>query len=144
MNFSFRYFDLKTIASKKINNCIEDPKEQFGCIMNFIASKMNCSIPWERQFYSQKLALCESKEELQNYIKLKLDIYNLTYDRELSQCLKSKCFEKVAIPNSKMDFDEELLKYYGWFDEFIGKNISILFFAKTQMNVSIQSFKTSL
>ena len=80
--------------------------------------------PWEKQFYPQKLALCKTKEDLKNYIKLKLDIYNLTYDKELSQCLKAKCYEKQAIPNSKMDFDEELMKYYGWFDEFIGKNIS--------------------
>ena len=65
------------IKKKLVSDCItnKQPKGQFDCVMEFIASKMNCSMNFTNEFYPANLNLCQSKEDLKRYIDIKIDIY---------------------------------------------------------------------
>ena len=74
-------YQLKMSRKKIISNCTTDWRNQrFKCVMNFIISKMNCTIKWKKSYYSTKdVPICQTKEDLKLYFNIKHNIYKADY-----------------------------------------------------------------
>ena len=84
---------------KKVSvfNCTDTQLKRYDCIMNFIASKMNCSIDLEKNYFPKNYSLCTTKEDLQSYYNIRLKIYQGLFDEELKSCHEHKCKQKSWI-----------------------------------------------
>ena len=117
---------LSSKAKKKVINCKPQKSQKYECIMNFIASQMNCSIELEKSYFPEDYPLCQSKEELKSYLDLKLSIYQHHYDDKLQQCLETKCYEKYWIAKHWGDLDKEILGTLPQLAQFKDQNLTVV------------------
>ena len=103
---------------KYLRNCTKDEnKAEYDCTMKFIASKMNCSIVLaEKSFYPEHYPLCETQYDLDSYIKIRKNIYNGSYDKELQHCYVRRCSEeswlaRFQAPITK-EHNQQIKKYF--------------------------------
>ena len=99
----------------------------FDCIMEFIVSKMNCSMEWEAKYYPNNYPLCQSVAELKTYLELRKSIYNNDFKNELEHCFSTKCQENEATAELIFSYDEELISY---FTSDQAKNMSMFIFTQ--------------
>ena len=99
----------------------------FDCIMEFIVSKMNCSMEWEAKYYPNNYPLCQSVPELKTYLELRKSIYNNEFKNELEHCFSKKCQENEATAELIFSYDEELISY---FTSDQAKNMSMFIFTQ--------------
>lgn len=74
---------------RNAENCSQAKIQMFPCVQSFIAAKMNCSTPWELNENATRP--CESKEDLQGYIDLRLSVHTGKLDHELKSCIQKSC-----------------------------------------------------
>ena len=70
-----------------ISNCSNENIKKTDCIMNFVASKMNCIVEWEKSYFNKNVTLCKSKEDLKLYFTLRKNIYKGFYNKGLNYLL---------------------------------------------------------
>ena len=94
MKIYLRLYDLEMKKKVSVFNCTDIQLKRYDCIMNFIASKMNCSIELERKYFPKEYPLCSTQEDLQSYYSIRLKIYQGLFDEELKSCHERKCKQK--------------------------------------------------
>ena len=92
-------YDLEMKKKLSVFNCTDTQMKRYDCIMNFIASKMNCSILLEKIYFPKNYPLCTTQEDLQSYYKIRLKIYQGLFDKELKSCHQQKCRQKSWVSN---------------------------------------------
>lgn len=79
----FRYMTASMIKESFVKDCDSENKlDESNCYVDFITSKMGCQVPWHN---FSDIKLCETSEELQEYLKLRLMIHQNELDEELEQ-----------------------------------------------------------
>ena len=65
--------------------------------MKFIAKKTSCVVSSQKKYYEQnvQLPICQTNDDLKNYYKLRLDIYQGVYDADLKHCHKRNCIQQI-------------------------------------------------
>lgn len=104
-----RSHNFKMLTKIAVTDC--NPKNDMRkaeCMKNFIASKMNCSTPWEENRANKRN--CESVEDLQTYINLRLNIYSGKYDKELQDCLLLSCERRQWKTQKFVNYDDTAMK----------------------------------
>ena len=76
--------------------------------MEFIVSKMNCSMEWDVMYYPAQYSTCTSKLELKKYIKLRKSVFYGKFENEIGHCFAKKCQHNYTIAHLRMDYDKEL------------------------------------
>ena len=104
--------------------------------MEFVVSKMNCSMEWEEKYYSKQYPSCKSEEELKTYLELRKDVYTNKFEKELEHCFAKKCHQNYATADLKLDLDKELLIMSGYGN---ASDIVYLTFSKKNEMVKIKS-----
>ena len=99
---------------KILQDCRNDDKNQivqgeFDCIMEFIASKMQCKNELEKYYYPEHYPSCQSKEDLKFYFETRIKIYNGSYDNELKHCFEKRCIEESWTADYQTPITRELL-----------------------------------
>ena len=96
-----------------LRDCTDDKKQaEYDCIMKFIASKMNCTIVLaEKKFYPDNYPLCKTKYELRLYAKIRKNVYNGNYSKELKHCFVRRCTEASWIASYQAPITKEHNKY---------------------------------
>ena len=92
-------YDLEMKKKLSVFNCTDTQMKRYDCIMNFIASKMNCSILLEKTYFPKNYPLCTTQEDLQSYYNIRLKIYQGLFDKELKSCHEHKCKQKLWVSN---------------------------------------------
>ena len=124
---NFRWYDINMKTNKRISNC--NSRKIFDCTMEFIVSKMNCSMEWEVQHYPVHFSTCQSAEDLKKYIELRKSVYNGDeFEEEIRHCFGKKCQQNYAMVDLRMEHDKELLFQYMGLAEY--ENITTLTFSK--------------
>ena len=80
--------------------------------MDFIVSKMNCSMEWEVQHYPTNFPICQSKEDLKKYIELRKSVYNGDSVEEIGHCFGRKCQQNYTKIDLRMEMDMEYVNEY--------------------------------
>ena len=107
---NFRWYDLTMKTNKRISNC--NSQKIFDCTMEFIVSKMNCSMEWEVQYYPANFPICQSKEDLKKYIELRKSVYNGEFEKEIRHCFGKKCQQNYTMIDLRLDMDMEYVDQY--------------------------------
>ena len=107
---NFRWYDLTMKTNKRISNC--NSQKIFDCTMDFIVSKMNCSMEWEVQYYPANFPICQSKEDLKKYIELRQSVYNGDFVEEIRHCFGRKCQQNYTKIDLRMEMDMEYVNEY--------------------------------
>ena len=123
---NFRWYDINMKTNKRISNC--NSQKIFDCTMEFIVSKMNCSMQWEVQHYPAHFSTCQSAEDLKKYIELRKSVYNGEFEEEIRHCFGKKCQQNYAMVELRMEQDKELLYQYMGLEDY--ENITTLTFSK--------------
>ena len=65
--------------------------------MEFIAKKMSCVVSWQKKYYKQivQLPICQTNEDLKEYYKLRLDVYQGIYATDLKHCHERNCIQQI-------------------------------------------------
>ena len=94
---------------KYLRNCTKDEtKAEYDCTMKFIASEMNCSIVLaEKSFYPENYPLCQTQYEFDSYIKIRKNIYNGSYDKQLQHCYLRRCSEESWVARFQAPITKE-------------------------------------
>ena len=94
---------------KYLRNCTKDEtKAEYDCTMKFIASEMNCSIVLaEKSFYPEHYPLCQTQYEFDSYIKIRKNIYNGSYDKQLQHCYLRRCSEESWVARFQAPITKE-------------------------------------
>ena len=92
-------YDLEMKKKVSVFNCTDTQMKRIDCIMNFIASKMNCSILLEKTYFPKNYPLCTTQKDLQSYYNIRLRIYQGLFDEELKSCHENKCKQKSWVSN---------------------------------------------
>ena len=121
-------------SNRRISNCKKEPSKTFDCIMEFVVSKMNCSMEWEAKYYPNYYPVCQSVEDLKTYIELRKTIYKNEFKNELEHCFSTKCQENYATAELMFVYDEELMSYFS--SDQVGENTSMFIFTKRTEMVS--------
>ena len=105
----FRFFDVQMTAKKVVTDCKQNNElKKRTCFEGFIASKMNCSTPWETDKTDKEP--CGSAEDLKAYMNLRLDIYTGKYKEDLHECLLQNCETKAWTARKMANYDDYTLK----------------------------------
>ena len=128
---NFRWYDFTMNTNKRISNC--NSQKIFDCTMDFIVSKMNCSMEWEVQHYPANFPICQSKEDLKKYIELKKSVLNGESGKEIGHCFGEKCQNNYSILDLRMEYDQELLYEYMEIGEQYENTTSLIFTKKNKM-----------
>ena len=123
---NFRWYDISMKTNKKISKC--NSRKIFDCTMQFIVSKMNCSMEWDVMYYPAQYPTCTSKLELKKYIKLRKSVFYGKFENEIGHCFAKKCQHNYTIAHLRMDYDKELL--YKYFMNPAQENTTLLIFTK--------------
>ena len=107
---NFRWYDINMKTNKRITNC--NSQKIFECTMEFIVSKMNCSMEWEVQHYPAHFPTCQSKEDLKKYIELQKSVFNGAFEKEIGHCFGKKCQQNYAKADLRIEMDEEYVYQY--------------------------------
>ena len=136
----FSVYDLKMKKKTYLRNCTEDKEQaEYNCTMNFIASKMNCSIALsEKMFYPKHFPLCKTKYELELFIELRKNIYRGYYKEELKKCFVKTCTEASWVASYQApitkEHNQEIKKVFGYNEK---EKLSALSFWMPYSEVSI-------
>ena len=94
MDGEFNALAMKT--NKLVQNCeaANNTVKHFDCIQNYITKQMGCKLPWWKSG-DQNLMECSSNEDLENYIRLHIEILGGKRDPDLEEfgCLRKNCVE---------------------------------------------------
>ena len=94
MDGEFNALAMKT--NKLVQNCeaANNTVKHFDCIQNYMTKQMGCKLPWWKSG-DQNLMECSSNEDLENYIKLHIEILGGKRDPDLEEfgCLRKNCVE---------------------------------------------------
>ena len=96
-----------------LSDCNDDEEQpEYDCIMKFIATKMNCTIVLaEKKFYPDDFPLCKTKYELKLYAKVRKNVYNGNYSKELEHCFVRRCTEESWIASYQAPITKEHNQY---------------------------------
>ena len=122
----FRWYDISMKTNKKISKC--NSQKVFDCTMDFIISKMNCSMEWDVMYYPAQFPTCTSKLDLKKYIELRKSVFYGKFENEIGHCFGKKCQQNYTIAELRMDYDKELL--YEYFMSTAKENTTLLMFTK--------------
>ena len=101
--------------------------------MEFLVSKMNCSMEWEVQYYPANFPTCQSNEDLKKYIELQKSVYNGKFEKEIQHCFGKKCQQNHTKIDLRLEMDMEYVDQYilpSMENEITFDNITLLIFSK--------------